>query len=191
MIIQTRGGKNMLSENDLTEKAVLPDKRPRQLLLMGAIWSTVSCLVFATGTAMAYQNYLGKQMAWLITCQLAVIIFMGTAKFIAWKSINFRHLHLNANSSPSNLFHINKLSAQRKLVIYYLSEITLLLLISSAFFLEFRHGVYSLLKLMAPAAIPNYALGIFIIVNFKQQIKKFSKMKVQSDKLYMDHILPN
>jgi hypothetical protein len=191
MIIRTRGGKNMLLENDLTKKVALPDKKPRLLLLMGTIWSTLSCLIFATGMAMAYQSFLGKQMGWLITCLLAVIIFIGAAKFIAWKSISFRQLRLNTAASPSNLFHINKLSVQRKLVIFYLLEITLLLLVSSAFFVEVRNGVYSLLKLMAPAAIPNYALGTFIIVNFKQQIKKFSKMKVQSDKRYLEHILPN
>jgi len=182
----------MLKDNDLTTKASLLGKRPRQLLLWGAIWSTLSCLVFAMGTVRIYHSSSGKYTGLLIALQGIIVVFMGALKLFAWKRIDFRRNHLNDNKDPFNIFHVNKLSAQVKLIAFYLVEITLLLTAASCIFsIDAGHGVYPLLKFMAPVALPNYVFGIYFIISFRRQIKRFSKMKAHPGKLYVEQIFLN
>ena len=107
-----------------------------------------------------------------------------------WRHINSGQIRFGRIVSLIGC-NVVRLVAQRKLIVFYLIEVTLSLALASAFFFADHKGLFSLLKLTAPVTIVTYILGLYFIVAFTSQIKKFSRMGVQANHLYLTHISKN
>ena len=181
---------SMVKENRLKANVEPPDHKYRRLLLSSVICSTLSYSVLVLLIARAYQDAAGKHLEWLLAGQGWIVIVMGSLKFHMWRHINSGQIRFGRIVSLIGC-NVVRLVAQRKLIVFYLIEVTLSLALASAFFFADHKGLFSLLKLTAPVTIVTYILGLYFIVAFTSQIKKFSRMGVQANHLYLTHISKN
>jgi len=168
------------------------DEKLHWMLFWSAIGSVLSSTAFIMAIARAYQYSFGKHPGWLVACLGFIVAMSGVKKFLVWKYLSSERTHHISTYSSVITYNINKLTGQRKLIFFYLVEISFLLLTTSVFFvLDIRNGFYQLLKFTAPVITLTYALGFYFIMSFTRQIKEFSRMKKQVDHLNLKQVSQN
>ena len=169
------------------------DDKLHRMLLWSAIGSMFSSITFVALIARKLTcDSVGEYPVRLAVALGVIVALAGGLKFCVWKHIRSNRNYRVASSSSVILYNIKKLTGQRKLIIFYLLEISVQLLIAFIFFFAVIHnGFYQLSKFTAPIIAVTYVLGFYFIMSFTRQIRKFSRMKKQADQLNLKHVSQN
>jgi hypothetical protein len=183
---------DIIKNEDFKIKVQRLDNKVQKMLLWSTLCAVWSYLVLIIVIARIYSSFHGKHQALLIASLIFMYLLMGILIWFVWKSINYKRSHFYAASKSHIRYQLDKLTGQRKLITCYMTEYSVILLVSSAFFLlDFEHGMSALLKITAPVSIMTYTLGIYFLANFTKQMKKLKLIEKQIDQVLMGNLNKN
>ncbi len=178
-----------IKDGDFKERIRQLDDKVHKLLFWSALSAVWSYLILIVIISRIYARFNGTRVQLMTCCLLAMYILMGVLIYAVWKDIKYNRSYFYYASKSYLNYQVGKLRGQRKLIVCYLLEYSLLLLIAGVFFyVDVPNGLTGLFRLTAPVSLLTYGCSCYFIANFTKQIRELNMLHGKINALYTAHL---